>query len=89
MRKVIRAISWGMISEGTFYGFLSMLVAEERVLNLAMPVSWFFFLVYLMCRCAKHYFPKAEERLVRVAVPCWIVAWFLITAATLVSSMAD
>ena len=68
---------------------LPMLVAEERVLNLWMPASWVFFLVYLMCRCAKHYFPKSEERLVRVALPCWIIAWLLITGATLVSLPGD
>lgn len=65
-----------------------MLVAEEQVLNLLMPVSWVFFLVYLLCsveRCL----PKAGGSLVRIASRCRAVAWLTIAAATLISSMAD
>lgn len=89
MKKAIQSISWGMISEGIFYGILSMLVAEERVLSIPMLVSWGFLLVYLASRCASHYFPKIAKTLAQIAKPYRIFAWFLIVVATMIASAAD
>lgn len=84
-----KGVSWRIISEGTFYGFLSMLVAEERVLPRPVPVSWLFFLTYLICRCTTHYRPESAETLRQISRPCRIFAWILISGAMMIASVSQ
>jgi hypothetical protein len=78
--------SWRMIAEGALFGFLSMLVAEEPILNHVMPVSWLFFLCYLICRCRAHYVRTPTTQLDRIGRTLRIWAWILIAGASLVAT---
>jgi len=79
-------ISWKILGEGSFFGFLTMLVAEEPVMNWLMPFSGLLFLIHLICRCAADYDPASAQRFRKIGRPCRISAWVLISVATLVAS---
>lgn len=84
-----KPVSWHMLGEGAAYGFLSMLVAEKPVFQWAMPVSWIFFLAYLVCRHLMFSFAKTAERLASASDKSRMVAWILMVGATLISAVGQ
>jgi hypothetical protein len=82
-------VSWPIMFEGIFFGFLSMLVAEEPVLNWMIPTSWLFFVIYLTCRCRAHYLQAPSKQLDGIRRIFRIWAWILISGATVVSTVGQ